>query len=310
MTSIVIPLREYRDQANRSAILSLLFFAFLTAGVVLVMRLGLKHWAERPLAEANRRLTEANRDLAEANRVQSDFLATMSHELRTPLTAIIANTDIWEREAADATSPERETVGEVRRNSAALLAMVNNTIDAAKMDADVFDVAAEETDVVDVVDSAVSMVSALASKRGVVLARDISPTVPLIDTDPLALRKILVNLLSNAIAYSEPGQTVALDVDKAPGEVRIAVRDHGCGIPAEEQEAVFDRFRQASGAKGGSGLGLDVAKQLAARLGGDIVLQSGEGQGCCFTVLLPDSGEGAAKDVVRTEGGDDGDTGR
>lgn len=287
VTSIVIPLREYRDQATSSALLSLLFFALLTAGVVLVMRLGLKHWAERPLTEANQRLVEANRNLEEANRVQSDFLATMSHELRTPLTAIIANADIWEREAADASSAQRETVAEVKRNSTALLAMVNNTIDAAKMDADVFDVVVEETDVVDVVDSAVGMVAALAAKRGVVITRSISPAVPLMDTDALALRKILVNLLSNAIAYSEAGQSVGLLVDVRSGWVDIVVIDGGCGIPAEEQESVFDRFGQASGAKGGSGLGLYVARQLARKLGGDVTLESEKGRGCRFTVSLP-----------------------
>lgn len=293
-TSIVIPLSAYREQANRSALLSLLFFAGLTAVVLVVMRLGLKRWAERPLAKANARLVAANEELAEANRVQADFLATMSHELRTPLASIIANTDIWEREADGASSSERETVSEVRRNSQALLAMVNNTIDAAKMDADLFDVAFEETDIIDVAESAVSMVAALAARRGITIVRDVSSETPLVDTDPAALRKILVNLLSNAIAYSEPGQSVQLSVFPDGDKVRIAVRDRGCGISLAEQAAVFERFRQGSGAKGGSGLGLYVARQLAGRLGGGIALESEEGEGCCFIVTVPRGASAAA----------------
>ena len=286
-TSIVIPLAAYQQQASRSALLSLLFFALLTATVLVVMRLGLRHWAERPLAKANADLSRANRELAEANRVQADFLATMSHELRTPLASIIANTDIWERDCDGAGIEQKQTVAEVRRNSQALLAMVNNTIDAAKMDADLFDVAFEETDLVDVVDSAVSMVEALAAKRGVAIERAIAADAPLIQTDPSALRKVLVNLLSNAVAYSGPGDVVTVGVRPCGNAVELSVVDQGCGIRLCDQQLVFERFRQASGSKGGSGLGLYVSRELVRKLGGGIALASAEGQGAAFTVRLP-----------------------
>ena len=286
-TSIVIPLAAYQQQASRSALLSLLFFALLTAAVLVVMRLGLRHWAERPLAKANADLSRANRELAEANRVQADFLATMSHELRTPLASIIANTDIWERDCDGAGIEQKQTVAEVRRNSQALLAMVNNTIDAAKMDADLFDVAFEETDLVDVVDSAVGMVEALATKRGVAIERAIAPDAPLIQTDPSALRKVLVNLLSNAVAHSGPGDVVTVGVRPCGNAVELSVIDRGCGIRPCDQQLIFERFRQVSGSKGGSGLGLYVSRELVRKLGGDIALVSVEGQGAAFTVRLP-----------------------
>lgn len=284
ITSIVVPLSEYRDEAVGRAISSVVFFTVLAVVIIVSVRLGLKRWVERPLEESNS-------ELVELNRAQSDFLATMSHELRTPLSSIIAFTDLWEKEAAAHTDKEKEMVAEVKQNSRALLTMVNNTIDAAKLEAGLFQLRCEETDLVDVVDSAISSIDALASKHGVILHRSLSPELPMLSADPFALQKVLVNLLANAVQHSGEGDVVEVSAH-CDGDVVVKVRDEGCGIAPDQLPIVFNRFRQAEGERAGSGLGLYVVKTLVESHGGTVEVESALGEGAVFTVRLPVSGEG------------------
>lgn len=280
VTSIVIPLAEYREEAASRATESLLFFAALTIIVVIAVRLGLKRWVERPLKDTNN-------ELAEANRAQSDFLATMSHELRTPLSSIIAFADIWERESMSHTPQERKMVAEVKQNSRALLNMVNNTIDTAKIDAGLFELKIEETDLIDVVDSAIDVVDALARKRKITVERHMQLDAPIMQSDPYAIQKILVNLLSNAIRFSAEDSTVLIEAGANSTWVTISVIDWGCGIDPTQKDRVFERFKQTENSHGGSGLGLYLVRTLAEKLGGSVALESELGCGCTFTVTLP-----------------------
>ena len=280
ITSIVIPLSEYNNEASSGTLRSIAFFAFLTFAAVAIVRFGLRRWVKRPLEEKNEKL-------AEANRIQSDFLASMSHELRTPLTSIIAFTDIWEKETDGRSKQEEKAISEIKQNSIALLNMVNNTIDAAKIDAGLFEVHIDEVDVVDVIDSSISMVDGIAKKEDIRIERDIDPNVPIIQSDQFALQKILVNLLSNAIRYSEAGSTVTIKAKGGGDKITITVRDRGCGIDQQQQAHIFEKFKQSNYPQGGSGLGLYLVDNLTHRLNGEVRLESSLGKGSSFSIVLP-----------------------
>ncbi len=243
-------------------------------------------WVAEPLEQANRQLEDENQQ-------KSDFLATMSHELRTPLSSIIAFTDIWEKSHPQEGPEERKLVEEIKQNSSVLLNMVNNTIDAAKLEAGQLKFQCADVDMVDVVEAVFSVAEPLALKEGIRLTRTVDPEAPFLRSDPEALRKIILNLVSNAIKYTPEGGAVEVSVGKAPNAeaVVVEVRDTGMGIRKENLGAIFDKFNRPGADDGavisGSGLGLYLVKMLAERLGGTVAVESEVGRGSVFTVRLP-----------------------
>ena len=166
------------------------------------------------------------------------------------------------------------------------------------MEAGRFEVQCDEVDLVDVVNAVFAVAEPLAIKQGIVLGKSVDPGIPIMRSDWEALRKIIMNLVSNALKFTERGGSVEVSArlanagDEGEGGALavIAVADTGCGIDPDDHARIFSRFTQASAAasgRGGSGLGLFLAKNLAERLGGSIAVESAPGKGSTFTVVVP-----------------------
>lgn len=245
------------------------------------------------IARMNGELMRANKLLRKENEYQSTFLATMSHELRTPLAAIIAFVDVWLRSPRVHDDDDVSLMNEIKLNGKRLLETINNALDAASIEAHRYEVDIVPVDLIDVANEVEALVAPLAEEGGLVLHVDVDPSMPLVATDPEVVRKMLVNLLGNAVKFTEEGGSVelAIAVDERAHEVVMAVADTGIGIPERDLKLIFERFRQADSSisrkYGGSGLGLSLVKDMAELLGGTVEVSSLEGEGSVFTVRVP-----------------------
>jgi signal transduction histidine kinase len=254
----------------------------------------------RQLAEANyileeqsQMLQEANELLVNENQYKSDFLATMSHELRTPLTSILAFTEIWERSDIPLSPRDHDALLEVRENGQLLLNMVNNILEVARIDAGHISLTCEYVDMVDLLSTVEGTMRSLADKRGITFTTSVTGNVPLIYADWEKLRRIIDNLTSNAIKFTQRGGSVSIEVALAAAgdAVCIRVQDTGIGIPANRTEEIFERFVQLDKSSyrrySGSGLGLAVVKELVEIHHGKVEVQSVYKQGSTFIVTIP-----------------------
>ena len=239
-------------------------------------------------------LTEADvaKEAAQhANRVKSDFLAVMSHELRTPLNAIIGYGEIIRHElCGPVTSDQQEKLRRMRRSADELLRLINQVLDLERIGAGQEQVVLETAEVGDLLRATAADVEPLAAERGLTLTIT-SPDPPIIIvSDVDKLRQILLNLMSNAVKYTERGE-VRVSVDQTNGMLRLVVQDTGIGIQPEDRHHIFEPFWQAdqrlTRRVGGTGLGLTIVHRLTQLLGGEISVESTPGQGSTFTVRLP-----------------------
>jgi PAS domain S-box-containing protein len=246
----------------------------------------------------NRKLIEANRDLAERHRemqrlrdMQNEFLAGMSHELRTPLNAIIGFSDLLNKQIAGPLSEKQMSfVQRVRDGGQHLLQLINNVLDAAKMEAGRVVVTREPVALAQLIKEVAAVMEPLASQREVDLVID-APDSIMVESDPLRARQILYNLASNAIKFAREGGRVKIEAERWADFAAITVTDDGPGIEEADQTLIFERFRQASrSAKSpaeGAGLGLFISKMLVELLGGSISVESRKGEGARFRFTLP-----------------------
>jgi CheY-like chemotaxis protein/nitrogen-specific signal transduction histidine kinase len=228
--------------------------------------------------------------LRSASQAKSDFLASMSHELRTPLSAILGFSELMRQEElqGDSVLIPLEWVEHIHRGGEHLLALINDVLDLAKVEAGRLELRAETLDLRMVVAEALNGIRPLAERKRLVLDASFPAFTLLADRG--RFRQILYNLLSNAIKYTPDGGSVRVEAEERDSELRIAVVDSGVGISPEDQAVVFDEFRQVgdpSERQAGTGLGLALTRRLAEAHGGRVELESTRGVGSRFTVILP-----------------------
>jgi len=244
-------------------------------------------------------LAEANVGLFESNRLKSEFLASVSHELRTPLNSIIGFAELLREMAGtgEQVDPKRvRYLDNILGSGRALLDMINELLDMAKIEAGRMEVNVEQTSVVDVVEGLARIMRPQAKAKGLELDAELGARVPMIETDPGKLQQILYNFMSNAIKFTPPGGMVTLSADRVTRQdnslgVRIAVADTGPGIPEDMRDMIFDKFRQLDASHTreyqGTGLGLAICRELAQMLGAHVSVVSEPGRGATFFVDLP-----------------------
>ena len=243
----------------------------------------------RYLHELNRKLERANFDLAEMSRVKTDFLATTSHELRTPLNSISGFTRLILDGLCDNRDEERELLRDVFSSAEHLLSIVNDLLDVAKIEAGKLRLATERVDLKSVMQEAMAVVSVQAAAKHLTMVDETgSMAVPMVNGDRARIQQILINLMGNAVKFTEKGW-ITLRVRSATnrGFLEVEVQDTGIGIPAAKQRHLFEKFHQLDSSftrqQGGSGLGLSICRSLVELMGGRIKLWSA-GAGCGTTV--------------------------
>ncbi len=236
-------------------------------------------------------LAQANLALYESNRLKSEFLATISHELRTPLHSILGFSEVLGSSNALSEKQQR-WVGNIHSSGEQLMALIADILDLAKIEAGKMQVRLDTFDVADASEGLLAMFRPMAEKKNIDLRGVYAPGIPKLRQDMVKLQQILNNLLSNAIKFTPEGGRVVLRADVEGPYVVLRIQDTGVGIAPEEQELVFEKFRQAAGnlmtrEHGGTGLGLSIVRELSKLLGGEVSVQSELGRGSTFTVRLP-----------------------
>jgi signal transduction histidine kinase len=235
--------------------------------------------------------------LYEMNRVKSDFMATMSHELRTPLNSILGFSDVLGSiDSLD--DKQKRYVQNIQKSGRVLLEMINNILDLAKIESGRMDIRLTDFQIGQVVAAQCDMARPLSEKKNIDLETQIPADLPSMHQDQARVQQILNNLLSNAIKFTPEGGRITVSVQRNErDELVMKVADTGVGIAEEDQQVIFEKFRQGGAGTtsgdamtreySGTGLGLSIVKELCRLLDGEVTVQSELGKGSVFTVRLP-----------------------
>lgn len=237
-----------------------------------------------------RMLTEKNEALEKAAELRDTFVHHVSYELRSPLTNIIGFTQLLGDETVGALNTrQREYADHIMRSSGSLLVMINDILDLASIDAGSLELQREDVDVQATVEAAVRGLEDRLAEARIVLAKDVPDDIGSVRADGKRIRQILFNLLSNAVGFSDPGQTVEIAAKRSARDLILSVRDYGCGMSPEVKEQVFNRFE--SHTRGtrhrGVGLGLSIVRSFVELHGGRVELETEQGIGTCVTCIFP-----------------------
>ena len=245
---------------------------------------------ERELAK--KELIEAKETAEEMSKLKSNFLANMSHELRTPLIAILGYTEILKSEVEN--HEWNEMISTIMQSGKRLLETLNLILDLSKVEADKVQINYSEINITEEVNDIVNMMTPVAQKKNLTLKSVIAKETVIAKLDKRLLHSIITNLVNNAIKYTHNGGILielSIAISKGKKYAMISVIDTGIGIAKEDQDTIFDEFRQVSEGYNrhfeGAGLGLTIARKFAEKMGGSISLQSEVGKGSTFTVVFP-----------------------
>ena len=238
------------------------------------------------------RLEAAGRALEAASRHKSEFLANMSHELRTPLNAVIGFSEVLQaRMFGPLNDKQTEYVDDILHSGRHLLSLINDILDLAKIEAGRTELEPSTFDLNEAIDNAMQLIKERAVRRGLRLECNVVPDLGTIHADERKVKQVLINLLSNAVKFTREGGTITITATRGPAEVTLAVQDTGIGIAAEDQELIFEEFRQVgtdyTRKQEGTGLGLALARRFVELHGGRLWVESVLGRGSTFSFTLP-----------------------
>jgi signal transduction histidine kinase len=248
-------------------------------------------------AQLFQEIDDKGRQLEVASKHKSQFLANMSHELRTPLNAILGYTElILDNIYGEAPEKMRTVIERVQTNGKHLLGLINDVLDLSKIEAGQLTLSLSDYSLAELVQGVYVAVEPLASQKSLALTTKVAKGLPPGRGDERRLAQVLLNLVGNAIKFTEQGE-VAIEASAANGAFNVAVRDSGPGIAAADQQKIFEEFQQVDNTstrqKGGTGLGLAISKRIVEMHGGRILVDSELGKGSIFTIRLPvKAGEG------------------
>ena len=287
-------------------------FAGRAARVVVVVDVTQKKRAEAEkrqfmdrLAASNQELELRNREVERATKLKSKFLASMSHELRTPLNAIVGFSDLLaDGIPGKLNDKQKRFVNHIKQGSAHLLQLINDILDLSKIEAGQLELRCEDFQVKDALPEVLSTIRPLAMAKNIQIQHELEAGWA-VYADRVRFKQILYNLLSNAVKFTPKDGRIDIDCVESGNQVCISVTDTGIGIRAEDQEVVFEEFRQVEGntntTNEGTGLGLAITKRLVEQQGGKISLESEPGKGSRFTFTLP-IGSGTSSNILPVTG--------
>jgi signal transduction histidine kinase len=234
------------------------------------------------------RLGDSNASLERASEAKSRFLANVSHELRTPMTAILGFTDALLAGVDGPLNADQETsLRWVQRSGDDLLGLINEILDLAKIEAGKLTLEVAPFDPRELVEAVVAQHRSLAAQKGIRLTSHDAGAPAEVTLDRQRVRQVLVNLVGNALKFTDTGEVEVTSGRTADGQFHVAVRDTGRGISPAEQDVIFEEFHQAEVFTGGTGLGLPISRRLARAMGGDVTFSSEPGRGSTFHLVLP-----------------------
>jgi two-component system, NtrC family, sensor kinase len=248
---------------------------------------------ERKVEERTREIEEKGRQLEVANQHKSEFLANMSHELRTPLNAIIGFSEVLlQRMFGELNAKQEEYLQDVLASGRHLLSLINDILDLSKVEAGRMELELARVDLPQTLQDTQTLIRERAARHGITLSLEVDDRLGSFVADERKIKQVMLNLLSNAVKFTPEGGRVDVRAVPTDGGVEISVTDTGIGIAPEDQEAIFEEFRQVSGEyahkREGTGLGLTLARKFVELHGGRLWVKSQLGQGSTFTFSIPE----------------------